>query len=728
MSEAFKMDEAQPRLLDMTGQGVIGAPLDRPDGKFKVTGRATYAAEHRLEGMVHGVLARATITAGEVTGIDEAQARHLPGYLGLFTGPEFIAQPAQGMSMDAPLQPGARVTYHGQPIGLVVAESFEAARDAAMRLKVAYRELSNAPVAPEAAPLEFNEKALVEIGDVEAAMATAAVSVDLDFETAGHVSAAMEPHAAIAHWSGDHLTLYGSLQMLRYNKAELADALGVSPDKVRILAPYVGGGFGSKLGISAEHVAAAVAARRLGRPVRVVLSRQSVFDAVLRRTETAQRLRLGADQDGRLVAIGHDDRVSNVEGESFAEPVNAATQFLYAAPNRLMRQNISRNHRTPSGSVRAPGEAVGMFALECAMDELAEKLGLDPIELRLRNIPEKHPGTGQAFTAHGLAESLREGARRFGWADRPRTGQRREGEWRIGWGMAAAARTNLLIPSTARVTLTAEGALVESDMTDIGTGTYAIFTQIAAEMLGLAPDKVEVRLADSDLPDSCGSGGSFGAASAGSAVYLAAQNVRADLARRLGCAPADLVLSKGEASAGGKRAALADLLAEPIVMEGAIKRGKTARSHFSSGFGAHFAEVAVSDVSGEIRVRRMLGVFGIGRVLNEKTARSQAVGGMIWGVGAALHEELAHDPRTGHIVNRDFAGYHVPAHADIPRQMDVVFLPERDDEANPLQAKGVGELGISGAGAAVLNAVHNATGLRLRQTPATPDRVLAAWG
>lgn len=727
MSDTFTMDDAQPRLLDETGQGIVGAPLDRPEGKFKVTGQARYAAEFASENMAHGVLLRATIIRGKVTGFDESAAKLLPGYLGLFHGPRFIRNPAQGMAGAAPVQSDLRVDYHGQPIGLVVADSFETARDAAARIAIAYEQQPGAPVDPAGVELELNEGRETVQGDLDAAMERAAQSVDLEYTTAGHAAAAMEPHAGIAEWKDGRLVLHGALQMIRFNKNELADAVGVEPDKVHILAPYVGGGFGSKLGISAEHVAAAIAARELKRPVRVVMSRQTVFDAVLRRSETWQRLRLAADAEGKLTGIGHEDRISNLQGETFSEPVAAATRFLYAAPNRLIRQHISRNHRTPSGSVRAPGEAVGTFALETAMDALAEKLGLCPVELRLRNIPDRHPETGQRYSARALAESLREGATRFGWDQRPATGSRREGEWMIGMGMAAAARSNFLVPSAARVTLSAQGVLVETDMTDIGTGSYAILGQIAAEMLGLPIDKVAVHLADSDLPGASGSGGSFGASSSGSSVFLAARKIREELARRLGCKPGELTLGEGEVSGAGKTARLADLLPEPLSAECKIERGKTAKDFFSAGFGAHFAEVAVNAVSGEIRLRRMLGVFGIGRVLNEKTARSQAVGGMVWGVGSALHEELAHDPRTGHIVGRDLANYHIPAHADIPRAMEVVFLPERDDEANPIQSKGVGELGISGAGAAVINAVHNATGMRLRHFPATPDKVIAGF-
>jgi xanthine dehydrogenase YagR molybdenum-binding subunit len=458
------------------------------------------------------------------------------------------------------------------------------------------------------------------------------------------------------------------------------------------------------------------------------MARQTVFDAVLRRTETAQHLRLAADAQGRLLALGHDDRVSNLPGESFSEPVSSASQFAYGARAMRFVQEVSRNHRTPSGSVRAPGEAVGVVALETAMDELAEALGLCPVELRLRNIPETHPVTEQAFSAHGLAECLKAGAEAFGWADRAAPQSRREGDWLIGTGMASAIRPNNLSAAAARVRLTAQGAVVETDMTDIGTGSYAVFTQIAGETLGLSPQQVEVRLGDTDLPGGSGSGGSVGASSTGSAVFLAARRIREVLAGRLGCTAEELTLQNGIARGGNHEKRLADLVEEEIVETATIHPGKTAETHFSSAFGAHFTEVAVNRWTGEVRVRKMNSVFAMGRVLNLKTARSQAVGGMVWGIGTALHEQLEHDPRTGHIANRDLANYHVAAHADVPRDLTATFLEERDDHANPMQSKGVGELGISGSAAAVLNAIHDATGVRVRQVPATPDRILAGMG
>ncbi|MBE3637640.1 xanthine dehydrogenase family protein molybdopterin-binding subunit [Mangrovicoccus algicola] len=725
MTKTFRMDEAQPRLLDETGQGVVGAPLDRPEGKLKVTGRARYAADGLPPGAAHGVLVRATVAAGRIAGIDAASVSGIAGMLGVFHGPRFLRNPAQGMAGAAPVQPGDEVHYHGQPIALVVAESFEAARDAAQRLAVTYEETGPVVTDPAASD-RLERQDPVTAGDFEAGFAASEVTLDRSYTTAPHAAAAMEPHAALAEWDGDRVTLRGALQMLRFNRQELADSLGIPAGNVRILSPYIGGGFGSKLGIGPEAVAAALAARALGRPVRVVMARQTVFDAVLRRTETLQRLRLGADRDGRLRALSHDDRVSNIEGEGFAEPVSQASQFLYGADGLSFAQTLARVSRTPAGSVRAPGEAVGMLALEQAMDELAEMLGICPVELRLRNLPEKNPVTGQPFSARRLADCLREGAERFGWAGRGAPGSRREGDWMLGMGMASAARSNMLVPSAARVRLDGSGAVVETDMTDIGTGSYAILGQIAAEMLGLPIDKVEVRLGDTSFPGASGSGGSFGANSAGSATFLAAKAIRETLAARMGCDMSELTLQDGIARGGNREMPLSELVGGQIVEEASIEAGETSESHFSSGFGAHFAEVAVHAYTGEVRVRRMLGVMAMGRILNEKTARSQALGGMIWGIGSALTEEMVHDPRTGHVVTRDLANYHVPAHADVPGDMQVVFLEERDDMANPIQTKGIGELGISGAGAAVLNALRHASGARVRDMPATPDRVIAA--
>lgn len=724
MTRHLRMDEPQARLLDETGQGVLSTPLPRPEGPLKVTGRARYAAEVTMPDMAVGVLVRATIPAGRVTGMNTSEVMAMPGVLGVWHGGKMLRNPAQGTANAAPVQPGDEVAYYGQPIAVVVAETFEDARAAGQALEIAYAPSNAEPDPDTAATVETAEG--LDQGDLEAAMDSAAYSIDAAYTTPGHSSAPMEPHAALAAWEGDNLVVHGSYQMLKYNVNELADSLGIPPENVRIHAPYVGGGFGSKLGIAPEAVAASIASKELGRPVRVAMARQDVFEMTMRRSETRQRVRLAAGVDGVLTGLGHEDRVSNLPGESFAEPTVQATHFLYGGENRRYVQEIARVNRTCAGSVRAPGEAVGMLALENAMDELAEAMHVDPVDLRLRNIPDTHPESGVPYSARSLAECLRDGAERFGWSERGLPGERREGEWLIGMGVASAARANFIMESEARVTLNPDGtALVETDMTDIGTGSYAILGQIAAEMLGLSMDKVKVDLGDSAMPPASGSGGSFGAASAGSSVYLAAQEIRAEIARKLDCADDDLTLRDGNAVADNRKTALTELIDAPMVGHGHLEPGKTAESHSQAGYGAHFSEVAVNEVTGEVRVRRMLSAFAVGRVLNQRTATSQGHGGMIWGIGTALTEELQHDPRDGRIVNRDLAEYHVPVNLDVP-DLDVMLIEERDDESSPIQAKGIGELGLSGVGAAITNAIYNACGVRVRDYPATPDKILAA--
>ena len=727
MTAHLKMNESQPAVLDEMAQGVIGTPTPRRDGPLKVTGQATYAAEVGDGTEAVGMLVRATIAKGRVTSIDETATLALPGVLTIITDERMLRNPAQGGANEAPVQGPRDVAYFGQPIALVVAETFEQARHAAQNISVTYEILPDAitDFLDGDAPIERPAAKQIEQGDIESAMRDAAFSVDATYTTPSQNSAAMEPHASIAWWDGEKVTLHSSLQMLKFNRNELADSLGIDPENVRVLAPYVGGGFGSKLGLAPEAVAAALAAKELGRPVRVVMTRPQVFETTMRRSATHQRLRLAANEQGELTAIGHDALVSNLPGEAFSEPVALATHFLYAGKNRSYSHQIARVNLTCAGSMRAPGEAVGMLALENAMDELAHDAGIDPVELRLRNIPEEHPEKDKKFSSHCLADCLTTGAKRFGWEKRnPTPGAVREGEWLIGVGMSSAARGNILHEAKARVILHSDATVsVETDMTDIGTGTYTILAQIAGEMLGLPLDRIEVKLGDTDFPPAAGSGGSWGAGSTGSAVFLACQTLRSEIADLLGTDPAELTIKDGSIISGNVQHELAQLLTRDLSAVGHIEPGKTSDEVEQATFGAHFAEVAVNAVTGETRVRRMLGVFSAGRILNMQTARSQCHGGMIFGIGSALTEELVHDLRDGHIVNHNLAEYHVPVNLDVP-QIDAVFLEERDSWANPMQSKGVGELGISGAGAAITNAIFNATGVRVRDYPATLDKVL----
>ncbi|WNO54442.1 xanthine dehydrogenase family protein molybdopterin-binding subunit [Stakelama saccharophila] len=733
-TNALTMDApVENSVLDRGAQGVIGKALDRVDGPKKVAGKATYAAEYALDNLSYGYLVRAPFACGRITDIDADAARRLPGVLDVITDYAcFIRNPAQGNDTEAPEQGVREVAYFGEPVAIVVAESYEAARDAGEAVRVSFEpgegrfdfdgRLDEAEQPEDGvAPAHFDQ------GDLDKAMAEAPHRVDAVWTTPSQNSAAMEPHASTACWDEDGLTLYGAYQMPASDRQQLADALDLPVEQVRIISAYVGGGFGSKLGIAPESVAAALAAKKLGRPVKAVMTRQQVFDATVRRSNTHQRIRLGADAEGRLNAIGHETICSNLPREDFFEPAGIGTHFLYGGANRRITHDIVRMNRLLSGSMRAPGEAAGMLALECAMDELAEAIGLDPVELRKRNDPQADPEKNIPYSTRKFTQCLDEGAARFGWAERNRTpGDRRDGEWLIGHGMAACCRSNMLMPSEARVALTPQGvAVVETDMTDIGTGTYTILTQIAGEMLGLPADRVDVRLGDNRFPPGAGSGGSFGAGSSGSSVYLACQALRRNLAEAMDCDEKDLTLKDGEAVAHNRRVPIEQLIGHGLDAHGRIEPGEMEKKATQASYGAHFCEVAVNAVTGEVRVRRWLSTFAAGRILNEKTARSQCLGGIVFGIGAALTEELVHDARNGKVVNRDLAEYHVATNADVP-QIEVAFLPERDPDANPLGSKGIGELGISGAGAAVVNAIYNATGKRVRDYPVTPDKLLDA--
>jgi xanthine dehydrogenase YagR molybdenum-binding subunit len=538
----------------------------------------------------------------------------------------------------------------------------------------------------------------------------------------------MEPHATQATWEGDKVVLHTANQMLNQGQAAIARTLRIPLENVRLVSPYIGGGFGAKLWVNADAILAAIAARQLKRPVKTALTRQQVFHVTTHRSDTVQRIRLGTDRNGRILAIGHDVFSGNLRSEQTYEGAALQTRTLYAGANRLTRHRLAPLDIPVASSMRAPGEAVGMLALECAIDELAEKLGLDPIELRLRNEPMEDPERHVPYSSRHLVACFQEGARRFGWDKRnPKPSQVRDGSWLVGMGVAASTRGNPLLPSKANVRLGPDGfAIVRMAMTDIGTGTYTILTQIAAEMLGLPTERIRMELGDTSFPQASGSGGSFGAASSGSALFDACNTLRVKLARTASMDPNTAHFANSRISAAGQTRSLTDVVGAGLEADGEIRPGRTLTAFSHQSYGAHFAEVGVDADTGEVRLRRMLGVFTAGRVLNEKTARSQAIGGMIFGVGAALEEGMILDPRFGsYFVNHDLAEYHVPVHADVP-DVDAIFLSELDDKSNPLKSKGIGELGICGAGASLANAIYNACGVRVRDYPITLDKLLSA--
>jgi xanthine dehydrogenase YagR molybdenum-binding subunit len=714
--------------------GLLGEPLDRVDGPLKVTGRATYAYEYRDAGQpAYGYVVVSTIGKGRVTAIDTGAAENAPGVLLVLTHANAPKQGARSAGA-APQLADDSVLFQGQPVALVVADSFEKARAAAYLIKPSYaaepgshdleagRASAAVPEARNGSPPDTNK------GDVEAAFAAAPVKIDLTYTTPPQTHAMMEPHATIAQWDGDRLTLYTANQMLPRGVDTVSATLLIPKDQIRLVSRYIGGGFGAKLQVQPDAILAAMAARMLNRPVKLALTRQQVFTATTHRSDTIQRLRLAADHDGALQAVAHESWSDNTPGQDDFEAAAMATRNIYATPALLTAHRLATLDLPIAAAMRAPGEAVGLLALEAAMDELAVALDMDPIALRIKNEPATDPQNGRPFSTRSLVPCMQKGAELFGWSKRnPRPGAVRDGEWLVGIGMSAAIRGNPMVPAKASASLGRDGILtIRTSMTDVGTGSYTILGQIAADMLGLPIDKVRVELGDTNFPAAPGSGGSFGANSAGSAVYDACMNLRAALLQKAGLNPDNAIFANGAVSAAGQTVGLDRLVGDGIAADGAATPGNSRQAFNQQSYGAHFAEVAVSEVTGEIRLRRMLGVFTAGRILNAKTARSQAIGGMTFGVGAALMEAIVVDKRDGWFVNNNLAEYHVAANADIP-MIDAVFLPESDDRSSAMKSKGIGELGICGAGAAVANAVYNATGVRIRDYPLTLDKVLKGW-
>jgi xanthine dehydrogenase YagR molybdenum-binding subunit len=721
--------------LDERPDGFTGKGIDRVDGPLKVQGKVAYAAEYGGIGAVaYAFPVLATIARGRILRIDTAGAEHAPGVITVLTAKNV---PRQDTASDdaIPQLTGDLVKHYGQPVALVVAQSYEQARHAASLVRPAYDAQPGrfdlaAGKAGARAPKDLPyAKTDTEKGDFDAAYAAAPHQLDVVYTTPYQFHAAMEPHATMAQWEGDRLTVQTSNQMPTPGRKALAATFGLAPEKVRVLCAYVGGGFGSKLDVQPDAVLAALAAKATGQTVKLVLTRQQLFHVVGHRTNTIQRVRLGTDVDGRILAEAHEAWSGNEPGNDEFEPTVLGTRSRYAGENRLNTHRLVDLDLPPAISMRAPGEAVGLLALEGAMDELAVRLDMDPIELRVRNEPAVDPELGVPFSSRQVVECMREGARRFGWDQRvARPGQVRDGRWLVGIGMSSAVRGNMLQASKANVRLDASGRLTaRMAMTDIGTGSYTVFTQIAADLLGLPLERVTVLLGDSDFPETPGSGGSFGAASAGSGLYDACMQLRKKLCQSAGIDPERARFETGHVTDGEKSVSYA-ALASPndVVADGGVEPGSNNKNYNQNSYGAFFAEVGVDMDTGEIRLRRMLGVFAAGRILNPKTARSQALGGMIFGVGSALSEAMVLDERYGAFVNHDLAEYHVPVNADIG-PMEAIFLSELDDKANPLKIKGLGEVGISGAGACIANAVYNACGVRVRDYPLTLDKILAQW-
>jgi xanthine dehydrogenase YagR molybdenum-binding subunit len=773
---------------------LIGQPVDRVDGWLKVTGKAPYSAEFPLKGLTYAVTVQSTISSGRIRSIDTQKAESLPGVIAVITYKNSMSlhtlaggsDPGQGKYGERDLLPlqSDRIFYDGQHIAIVVAENFQIAEHGASLLNIGYEEEKPVIALEQALGDAFQPatalgggQAQTHRGEADKAMQNAAVKVEQTYTTPVYHHNAMEPHATIAEWKGKKLTIYDSTQSVVGSKNAIAQMLGVPPDDVRLFSYFIGGGFGSK-GFTWPHsVMAPMAAKHVGRPVKLVLSRQQMFTSNGHRARTIQHIALGADPSGKLLAAKHLTTSETSFVDEFVEQAGVATKMIYDVPHLDVTHSIIRVNKGTPCPTRAPGEAPGTYALEVAMDELAEKLNIDPMQLRLINHAEKHPQTGQPWSEKHLKECYERGAQAIGWAQRnPVVGAMKEGNLLVGYGMATATYPANRSASSAKIQLFADGhAVIYCATQDIGTGTYTILTQVAAEALGLPMAAVECKLGDSSLPKGPNSGGSQVSASAGGAVWAAAltlkskaiqlavtdkrsplfgqteeavtagegriyitgtplqgESYRQLLARKsLPMLEAEITTnvstregapppSGGEKKQGGeKNGSAADQQSAAVKNDEGVDHKKYA---FHS-FGAQFAKVLVDPALGTVRVAKIVGVMDIGTVLNLKTATNQIMGGMIFGIGMALMEDTIYDPNNGRVVTRDLSDYLVPVNADIP-EFDIQFIGIPDPYISPVGARGIGEIGITGVTAAIANAIYHATGKRIRDLPITPDKLL----
>ncbi|GAB3800435.1 xanthine dehydrogenase family protein molybdopterin-binding subunit [Spirosoma humi] len=700
---------------------VTGTPVSRIDGILKVTGKADYSTDHPVKNVAYAVLFKSTIAAGSIASIDVTEAEKAPGVLTILTHMNAPKLNVKGGLRGGALLQSPTIEFYGQHIGLVVAETFEQARHASHLVKVNYTKstpvIDFEKVASRAVPAKDPKEE--KRGDTQAALNAADYKVEEVYATPIEHHHPLEPHATIAEWNGDHVTLYNSSQIVNGAQSAAAATLGIKPENVRIVSPYIGGGFGSKGGQWANLVLAAVAAKAVNRPVKLALTRQQMVNSVGLRQRNYQKVSLAATKDGKLTALWHETTTHSAINDEFVEPCGDCSKVMYDVPNALISYRVVPMNLILPTYTRGPGKSTGSFALESAMDELAYKLKMDPIELRLKNEPERDPSSGKPWSSRKTVQCLNEGAKAFGWEKRkPEPRQNQQGDYLIGYGVACGTYPAHQRPSSAMVKLKREGsnvtASVELAAADLGTGTYTILAQTAADALDLPLSKVSVKIGDSDLPPAAGSVGSVGATSYANVVNDACLKITDELIAR-----------------SGKQYFVRPTASQLMISEKVStyqtrvesKAPDNAEDYSAHSFNANFAEVRVNKSTGMVRVSRFLAVTGAGKILNPKTARSQIIGGNIWGIGMALTEESVVDPRWGNFVTRSLADYHVPANLDIGT-MEAIFIREDDTLSNKLGVKGIGEVGIVGVAAAVANAIFNATGKRIRELPITPDKLV----
>ncbi|HEY2497109.1 MAG TPA: xanthine dehydrogenase family protein molybdopterin-binding subunit [Candidatus Angelobacter sp.] len=722
---------------------LIGAPLTRVDGRAKVTGTAKYTAEFEIPQVAYAVMVTSTIASGQVSGMDTAAAERAPGVLAVLTPRNVLKLP--GAERRITVLQDANVYYQNQPVAVVVAETLEQAQHAAQLVRVRYdAKLANLDFEagfPASYPGEHNgEPGDAGWGDVNAGLAQAEVKVEEVYTTPIHHHNPMEMHAAIAQWDGDKLTLHDATQSVTQRRSYVAKMFGIPEDNVRVIALFVGGGFGSKGQTWAPVVLAALAAKQVKRPVKLVTERPQMFGMVGARPRTHQKLSLGATRDGKLTAIKHEVHAHTSVIEDYLESSAFATRVMYDCANvQTVHRLVPLNLGTPTYD-RAPGVATGTYALEVAMDELAYKLKMDPLELRLKNYAEIDPGTKNPFTEKSLNECYKRASEKFGWARRQaEPGSMREGDTLVGWGMATETYPARRLPCSALVRLQPDGRVVVASGTqEIGNGIYTVMTQVAADALGIPPELIDVKIGDTTLPPAPISAGSMSTASVTPAVHDAAMQARNNLLALAsgdaqsplhGIAADQLDINGGNISAKGspgKTENFRALLArhgQPVEGHASLKPDLDTKKFSSHSFGAVFAEVAIDPLIAMPRVRRVTAVYDVGRIMNAKTAQSQFIGGIVWGVSLALFEDTQMDPPTGRFYNSNLAEYHVPTNLDIG-EIDVSALDIPDPKLDSMGARGIGEIGITGTGAAIANAIFHATGKRVRDLPITPDKLI----
>lgn len=727
------MTQVTTRPASPTG---IGAPVDRVDGTAKTTGAARFSAEYHYADLTHAALVHATISRGTIVAIDTAAALAQPGVVAVLTHenvPTLAPTPKPGLNLNS-LAPGTLVNYlntdevfwDGQPVAVVVADTLDAASHVASLVAVRYRTVPSsvdfASVEGDAVPQKSNAlmRAGERKGDAEAALAAAPVTVDARYTTPPHNHNAIEPHATTAAWVGERLTVHESTQSITFVRAHLSSKFGVPAANIRVICPFVGGGFGGKGFVWPGTVLAVLAARVVGRPVRLALTREGVYRTVGGRAPSVQRVALGAAADGGLTAVVHTSVTRLGRAGGSGEQIVSMTNHLYGAETIHTQQHQVTMDVVANTAMRAPGESIGSFALESAVDELARTLEMDPVALRMRNEPDRNPINGKKFAHRKLREAYALGAEKFGWADRvPEPGSMRDGRWLVGMGVATAFHPSWQMAANATVRLDADGTvLVRSGFHEMGMGAATAQAQIAADALGVPVEAVTVAYGDSDLPTAPGAGGSMQTASVAAAVLAACRKLR----KKLGDGdPVTLLARSGKPFVEAGVGSDSRLGAFTSTMK-TLKLVLDRRRYVTAASGAHFCEVRVDADTGEVRVTRWVGAFDVGTVINAKTTASQLRGGIVMGIGMALAEETLVDPRTGRIMNPSLSEYHVPVNADIP-PIDVHWLDD-PDPTMPLGLLGVGEVGIVGAAAAVANAVFHATGRRVRDLPITLDKLL----